>query len=191
MGDFVHYPNEKWFPIAEDNTLPEGILDERLYEFYDADKELVASDLIDLQSGNPSDLRPAVRSVSLICKLHIPMKHHRRNLYVSNGCRPVTLPTRWHVCRVFQKSSSVTLKNRIIAESISLPEIADVLARYPGVVEAIAKLEEEGFPILSMTPHWAGNYPVICVVLFNPANGTCFASFGAHPDASAWHLNVP
>ncbi|MFO5701967.1 YcaO-like family protein, partial [Klebsiella pneumoniae] len=27
-----------------------------------------------------------------------------------------------------------------------------------------------------------GKYPVICVVLFNPANGTCFASFGAHPD---------
>ena len=23
---------------------------------------------------------------------------------------------------------------------------------------------------------------MICVVLFNPANGTCFASFGAHPD---------
>ena len=42
------------------------------------------------------------------------------------------------------------VKNRIIAESISLPEIpAQVIARYPGVVEAIAKLEEEGFPILS------------------------------------------
>ncbi|MEX0632975.1 hypothetical protein M8494_16445 [Serratia ureilytica] len=26
----------------------------------------------------------------------------------------------------------------------------------------------------------SGNYPVICVVLFNPTNGTCFASFGAH-----------
>lgn len=26
-----------------------------------------------------------------------------------------------------------------------------------------------------------GQYPVICVVLFNPTNGTCFTSFGAHP----------
>jgi ribosomal protein S12 methylthiotransferase accessory factor len=50
------------------------------------------------------------------------------------------------------------------------------------VVEAIAKLEEEGFPILSYDASLGGNYPVICVVLFNPANGTCFASFGAHPD---------
>ena len=75
------------------------------------------------------------------------------------------------------------VKNRIIAESISLPEIPqEVLARYPGVVEAIAKLEEEGFPILSYDASLGGQYPVICVVLFNPANGTCFASFGAHPD---------
>lgn len=36
------------------------------------------------------------------------------------------------------------VKNRIIAESISLPEIpADVLARYPAVVEAIETLEAE------------------------------------------------
>lgn len=57
-----------------------------------------------------------------------------------------------------------------------------MLNRYPDVVEAIAKLEEEGFPILSYDASLGGNYPVICVVLFNPTNGTCFASFGAHPD---------
>lgn len=75
------------------------------------------------------------------------------------------------------------MKNRIIAESISLPEIpADVLARYPAVVEAIETLEAEGFPIFAYDGSLGGQYPVICVVLFNPANGTCFASFGAHPD---------
>jgi ribosomal protein S12 methylthiotransferase accessory factor len=26
-GPFVHYPNEKWFPLTEDDELPEGILD--------------------------------------------------------------------------------------------------------------------------------------------------------------------
>lgn len=75
------------------------------------------------------------------------------------------------------------MKNRIIAESISLPEIpADVLARYPAVVEAIETLEAEGFPIFAYDGSLGGQYPVICVVLFNPTNGTCFASFGAHPD---------
>ena len=29
-GDFVHYPNEKWFPIEDDALLPNGILDDYL-----------------------------------------------------------------------------------------------------------------------------------------------------------------
>jgi len=75
------------------------------------------------------------------------------------------------------------VKNRIIAEAISLPAIPqNVLERYPGVVEAINSLEAEGFPIFACDASLGGKYPVICVVLFNPANGTCFASFGAHPD---------
>ncbi len=57
-----------------------------------------------------------------------------------------------------------------------------MLARYPAVVEAIETLEAEGFPIFAYDGSLGGQYPVICVVLFNPANGTCFASFGAHPD---------
>lgn len=57
-----------------------------------------------------------------------------------------------------------------------------MLARYHGVVESIAKLEAEGFPIFAYDGSLGGKYPVICVVLFNPTNGTCFASFGAHPD---------
>ncbi len=47
---------------------------------------------------------------------------------------------------------------------------------------SIAKLEEEGFPIYAFDASLGGQYPVICVVLLNPNNGTCFASFGAHPN---------
>ena len=50
-----------------------------------------------------------------------------------------------------------------------------------GIVAAIAALEHEGFPILCYDASLGGQFPVICVVLFNPHNGTCFASFGAHP----------
>ncbi len=64
------------------------------------------------------------------------------------------------------------------------------MARYPGVVESIAKLEAEGFPIFAYDGSLGGKYPVICVVLFNPANGTCFASFGAHPTL-AWRWSEP
>ncbi|ENA3446630.1 YcaO-like family protein [Yersinia enterocolitica] len=182
-GDFVHYPNEKWFPIPEDDLLPEGILDERLLAFYDPENELVASDLVDLQSGNVARgicSLPFTRQSDLET-VYIPM-NIIGNLYVSNGMSAGNTANEARVqalSEVFERS----VKNRIIAESISLPEIpAEVLNRYPGVVEAIAKLEEEGFPILSYDASLGGKYPVICVVLFNPSNGTCFASFGAHPD---------
>ncbi|PLR40273.1 30S ribosomal protein S12 methylthiotransferase accessory protein YcaO [Chimaeribacter coloradensis] len=182
-GEFVHYPNEKWFPVPEDGSLPEGILDERLHAFYDPEQELSGSDLIDLQSGNAARgicALPFTRQSDLET-VYIPM-NIIGNLYVSNGMSAGNTANEARVqglSEVFERY----VKNRIIAESISLPEIPqEVLARYPGVVEAIAKLEEEGFPILSYDASLGGQYPVICVVLFNPANGTCFASFGAHPD---------
>ncbi|EJL90613.1 30S ribosomal protein S12 methylthiotransferase accessory factor YcaO [Pantoea sp. GM01] len=182
-GDFVHYPNEKWFPLTEDDSLPEGILDARLRKFYDPDESLGASELIDLQSGN---------SERGICGLpftrqsdqqtvYIPM-NIIGNLYVSNGMSAGNTANEARVqglSEVFERH----IKNRIIAESISLPEIPEaVMQRYPGVIEAIERLEAEGFPIFSYDASLGGKYPVICVVLFNPANGTCFASFGAHPD---------
>ena len=51
-GPFVHYPNEKWFPLTENDDVPEGLLDDRLRAFYDPENELTGSMLIDLQSGN-------------------------------------------------------------------------------------------------------------------------------------------
>jgi ribosomal protein S12 methylthiotransferase accessory factor len=182
-GDFVHYPNEKWFPLPEDDSLPAGILDERLKAFYDPEQEVSASDLIDLQSGNVDRgicALPFTRQSDLQT-VYIPM-NIIGNLYVSNGMSAGNTANEARVqglSEVFERY----IKNRIIAESISLPLIPQaVLDRYPGVVESIAKLEAEGFPIFSYDASLGGHYPVICVVLFNPANGTCFASFGAHPD---------
>lgn len=182
-SEFVHYPNEKWFPLPEDNALPQGILDSRLRAFYDPEQELNASDLIDLQSGNRDRgicALPFTRQ-SDQHTVYIPV-NIIGNLYVSNGMSAGNTASEARVqglSEVFERY----IKNRIIAESISLPAIPDnVLNRYPGVVEAIARLEAEGFPIFTYDASLGGKYPVICVVLFNPDNGTCFASFGAHPD---------
>ncbi|WP_192456783.1 30S ribosomal protein S12 methylthiotransferase accessory factor YcaO [Musicola keenii] len=182
-SDFVHYPDEKWFAIPDDDSLPAGILDERLHRFYDPDQQLTASELVDLQSGNAERgicALPFTRQ-SDHQTVYIPM-NIIGNLYVSNGMSAGNTRNEARVqglSEVFERY----VKNRIIAEAISLPEIpSDVLARYPGVVEAITTLEQEGFPILAYDASLGGRYPVICVVLFNPANGTCFASFGAHPD---------
>ncbi|GKX59168.1 30S ribosomal protein S12 methylthiotransferase accessory factor YcaO [Leminorella grimontii] len=182
-GDFVHYPNEKWFPIPEDESLPEGLFDERLRDFYDPEQSLTASGLVDLQSSNVERgvcALPFVRQ-SDEETVYIPV-NVIGNLYVSNGMSAGNNRNEARVqalSEIFERY----VKNHIIAEAISLPDIPTaVIARYPAVKEAIDALEAEGFPIFAYDASLGGKYPVICVVLFNPSNGSCFASFGAHPD---------
>lgn len=182
-GDFVHYPSEKWFPIEDEDLLPNGILDPFLLDFYDPAQELTPDLLIDLQSGNGERgivALPYVRQ-SDQQTVYIPQAIIN-NLYVSNGMSAGNSKNEARVqglSEVFERY----VKNRIIAEAISLPEIpAEVMARYPSIQASINKLEQEGFPIYAFDASLGGQYPVICVVLLNPHNGTCFASFGAHPN---------
>lgn len=181
-GEFVHYPNEKWFPLTQDDSLPEGILDEYLHQHYNPHQELTASHLVDFNSGNAKRGicgLPFTRQDNQ-ATVYIPM-NIVANLYVSNGMSAGNTRTEARVqalSELFERS----VKNKIIADGISLPEIpAKVIKRYPGIKASIDKLEAEGFPIYSYDASLGGKYPVICVVLLNPANGTCFASFGAHP----------
>jgi len=181
-GDFVHYPNEKWFPIEDEALLPQGILDDRLFEHFDPNQELTPELLVDLQSGNYERgivALPYMRQ-SDQQTVYIPQSIIS-NLYVSNGMSAGNSQFEARVqglSEVFERY----VKNKIIAEAISLPLIPqEVMARYPSIQAAIDKLEQEGFPILAYDASLGGKYPVICVILLNPTNGTCFASFGAHP----------
>ena len=181
-GDFVHYPNEKWFPIEDEALLPQGILDDRLFDHFDPNQELTPELLVDLQSGNYERgivVLPYVRQ-SDQQTVYIPQSIIS-NLYVSNGMSAGNSQFEARVqglSEVFERY----VKNKIIAEAISLPLIPqEVMARYPSIQAAIDKLEQEGFPILAYDASLGGKYPVICVILLNPNNGTCFASFGAHP----------
>ena len=182
-ADFVHYPTEKWFPIPESGLLPEGLLSEKLLKFYNFNGELTAIDLIDLQSSHPergicalpfvqqSDHKTVYVPVNLIA-----------NLYASNGMSAGNTRNEARVqglSEIFERFA----KNKIIAEAISLPIIpTDVINRYPEVLAAIETLENEGFPLYCFDASLGGEFPVICVVLFNPQNGTSYASFGAHPN---------
>lgn len=182
-SEFVHYPTEKWFTIPKDNSLPKGLLSPKLLKFYDPDHELTATDLIDLQSSNgergicalpfvqQSDGQTIYVPVNLIA-----------NLYASNGMSAGNTPNEARVQGLSEIFERYT-KNRIITEAISLPTIpVEVLNRYPAVLAATDALENEGFPIYCFDGSLGGEFPVICVVLFNPQNGTCYASFGAHPN---------
>ncbi|HXH74193.1 MAG TPA: 30S ribosomal protein S12 methylthiotransferase accessory factor YcaO [Bacteriovoracaceae bacterium] len=180
-SEFVHYPQEKWFKI-EGDVMPKGIMNEFLWDFYDPGRELAPTQLVDTNSGNFERgicTLPYMR-VSDGQTYYIPM-NVIGNLYVSNGMSAGNTKTEARVqalSEIFERS----IKNKILSEGISLPTIPqETLNRYPKVVEAIAELEANGYPIICKDASLGGKFPVINVTLLNPQEGTVFASFGAHP----------
>jgi ribosomal protein S12 methylthiotransferase accessory factor len=179
---FVHYPNEQWFSIPQDDSLPENLMDQTLIQAFDPEGELRASHLIDTNSGNrergicalpftrQSDQETVFIPVNII-----------GNLFVSNG---MSAGNSLYEARV-QALSEIferAVKNQIITEQITLPNVPqEVLQKFPAIGEGIAKLEAEGFPVLVKDASLGGRFPVMCVTLMNPRTGGVYASFGAHP----------
>lgn len=182
-GEFVHYPNEKWFSITDDDQLPDGLLTKALWDFYNPNDELQGSDLIDLQSSNQQRGICGLPFTSQRTNetVYIPV-NLIANLYASNGMSAGNTKNEARVqalSEIFERY----VKNKILTENLSLPEIPEeILAQYPTTVEAIKKLEQEGFSISCFDASLGGKYPVICVILFNQKNNTCYASFGSHPN---------
>ncbi|KJZ04296.1 OsmC domain/YcaO domain-containing protein [Pseudoalteromonas piscicida] len=181
-AEFVHYPNEKWFKPEADDALPTEILDDYTREIYNPEGELRGSHLIDTNSGN------VARG---ICS--IPYTRHSdgetvyfpsnliENLFLSNGMSAGNNLFEAKVqclSEIFERA----VKKQIIEQEIVLPDVPEsVLAKYPGIVEGIKGLEEQGFPVVVKDASLGGQFPVMCVTLMNPKTGGVFASFGAHP----------
>lgn len=181
-ADFAHYPNEKWFKLKSDGSMPEGLMDDHLLEIYSVDGELKAHHLIDINSGNKERgvcALPFTRH-SDDKEVYIPV-NLIGNLFVSNGMSAGNTIFEARVqclSEIFERA----VKSKIILEEIALPDVPkEVLNRFPTIVEGIEKLEEQGFPILVKDASLGGKYPVISVTLMNPRTGGVFASFGAHP----------
>jgi ribosomal protein S12 methylthiotransferase accessory factor len=180
--EFVHYPQEQWFPLTEDESWPDGLLDDELRAFYNPDDAVPASALVDRNSGN------AARG---ICAL--PYQRQRDgetvwfpvnligNLYVSNGMSAGNTASEARVqalSEIFERY----VKFKIIGEGICLPDVPeDVIARYPKIEAGIRDLRAAGFGILVKDASLGGQYPVMNVTLLNPNDQGCFSSFGAHP----------
>ncbi|ELR64779.1 hypothetical protein C942_02185 [Photobacterium marinum] len=182
-SEFVHYPNEKWFPVSlEENLPPEEILDERLTQFYDPTMELLGTDLIDLQSSNMERgicCLPFERQSDKETT-YIPM-NIISNLYESNGIAAGNTKAGARI-QGLAEICEHAIRNRIITEHIRLPEIpTQVLNRFPGIQESISALKAEGFPIYCYDASLGGKYPVICVIQLNQQSNSCLASFSAHP----------
>lgn len=186
-GEFVHYPNERWFknddPSQIDNDkIPDGLLDEKLWDYYDPDKELTASKIFDINSGTGE---------RGICACPYQRQRDSKdiwfpiniigNSYVSNGMSAGNTKNEARVqslSEIFERY----VKNKIIAEGICLPEVPrKVLERFPKIVEAISELESNEYHLRIADASLGGKYPVMSVTLMNPRDATVYASFGAHP----------
>lgn len=180
QGEFVHYPNEKWFKYSE--NLPEGILDDYTREIYGQEDQLKAIHLLDSNSGNKdrgicaipfvrqSDQKVVYFPVNLV-----------GNLFVSNGMSAGNSKYEARVqclSEIFERA----VKNEILKNEWSLPDVPlEELKKYPNILAGIKSLEDSGHPILVKDASLGGKYPVMCVTLINPKTGGVFASFGAHP----------
>jgi ribosomal protein S12 methylthiotransferase accessory factor len=179
--DFVHYPNEQWFMLNGD-TWPTGLLTPELQKFYNPEGSAVASQLIDLNSGNQDrgicaipytrlrDDKTVFFPVNLI-----------GNLYVSNGMSAgnTMMEARTQaLAEIFERD----IKYKIIREGICLPDVPEaVINRYPRIAAGIQGLRDAGYGILVKDASLGGKYPVMNVTLLHPEDQGCFASFGAHP----------
>lgn len=181
-ADFAHYANEKWFEPGTDDSLPEGLMDQRFLEVFNHDNELRASHLIDTNSGAIERgicALPFVRQSDQET-VYIPA-NLIGNIFVSNGMSAGN--TRYEarvqcLSEIFERA----VKKEIILEELTLPDVPkSVLEQFPTIVEGIEKLEAQGFPILVKDASLGGRFPVMCVALMNPKTGGVFASFGAHP----------
>jgi len=181
-GEFVHYSEEKWFPLTPDDSIPADLMDENLLNLYNPEGDLKGSHLIDTNSGNvergicalpftrQSDQKIVYIPVNLI-----------GNLFVSNGMSAGnTIPEARVQClsEIFERA----IKNKIISEGLTLPDVPEtILEKYPKILEGIKKLETEGFPVFVKDASLGGKFPVMCVTIMNPKTGGAYASFGAHP----------
>ncbi len=180
-GEFVHYPNEKWFD-SKHEEMPAGLLDEELWDYYDPECELQPSNIFDTNSG---------AGERGICAL--PYKRQRdgrtiwfpvniiANIYVSNGMAAGNTRDEARV-QALSEIYERYVKNKIFSEGICLPEIPKkVVASFPHIQEAVESLQAHGYHLRIADASLGGIYPVISVTLINPENGSVLASFGAHP----------
>ncbi|WP_106478065.1 30S ribosomal protein S12 methylthiotransferase accessory factor YcaO [Phytohalomonas tamaricis] len=177
---FVHQHDEQWF--AGNGQLPADLLDDKTRERYDPEAQLTLAELKDMNGG---DSGKGVCAVPYIrqrdqAKVLFPI-NVIGNLFVSNGMSAGNNRDEAIVqglSEIFERA----IKNRIISEAITLPEVpAEVIARYPKIEAGLEALNKAGFTLRALDASLGGRYPVMCVILQNPNDYGVYASFGAHP----------
>ena len=179
---FTHYPEERWFPLAENDRWPTALLTPELQAFYNPEGSIDAELLVDFNTGD------AERGICALPfsrlrdgkKVWFPF-NILSNLYVSNGLAAGNTPAEAQA-QALSEIVERYVKFRVLREGLCLPEVPDkVIARSPQIVAGLATLRAAGFGVRVQDASLGGRFPVICVTLLNPHDQGCYASFGAHP----------
>lgn len=188
--DFIFYPDELYFTplpsaggIKNYVHLPTGtrLLSPQLFELYDPEGELQPEHLLDHNSDLPErgicalpfthtgDSSPCYFPISLL-----------NNLYVSNGMAAGNSPSEC-TSQALSEILERYVKNKVIAEGLSLPLIPDdYIERFPHLLEIRDNIEDHGFLVTIHDSSLGGRYPVICVILIDKDSGGVYAAFGAN-----------
>lgn len=185
---FFHYPDEKWFPPANDEAVPVAapdgteLLDGRLRALYDPDGELRFDHLCD---NNTDSTRRGIcalpfRSLSGNGEpVYFPVSV-LNNLYVSNGMAAGNSRAE---CGAQALSEIIEryVKNIIISQGVSLPDVPQALLQnHPRLAGILDRLAEHGFIVRVKDGSLGGRFPVICALLADTASGGTYAAFGAN-----------
>lgn len=180
--DFTHFPQERWFSPGKKGQWPKAILTPELHAFYNPDKRIDARLLVDFNSGN------ATRGICALpftrvadgCAVWFPVSL-LGNLYVSNGMAAGNTETEART-QALSEIIERHVKFRVLREGLCLPEVPQAsVARFPSIAAGLGSLRKAGFGISVRDASLGGRYPVMAIVLMNPNDQGCYASFGAHP----------
>ncbi|WFE68444.1 30S ribosomal protein S12 methylthiotransferase accessory factor YcaO [Thiomicrospira sp. R3] len=176
MNDWLYYPNEKSFALSDFKQC----LNADLWSIYDPHQELQADQLLSFNDNSERIRAIEMRHAQTDEVIYVPM-NLLSNLYASNGLSAGNNQQEAAVqglSEIFER----WVKNKILKENICLPEIPDqVIARFPSIQRSLQDLRDQGLEVSVRDASLGGQFPVMNVTLFDPKQGRCFASFGAHP----------
>ncbi len=178
---FAHYPNERWFEV-EANQRPEGLMNDRLWAYFDPEGQLDPATLFDMNSGAGERGLCALPFVQLSTQqtVYIPV-NVIGNIFVSNGMSAGNTQAEAKV-QALSEICERYVKHRVISEGLCLPDIPQtVIDHFPAIAQSIQAIEDYGYHLKVADASLGGVYPVVSVTLINPKDGSVFASFGAHP----------
>jgi ribosomal protein S12 methylthiotransferase accessory factor len=179
---YVFFPQERWFPLSNDGSWPQGMLDHNLKALYDPEDAIPAEMLVEFNSG---------LHARGICTLPYVRERDGEtvwfpiniigNLYVSNGMAAGNTAPEART-QALSEIIERHVKFKVLREGLCLPDVPEsVIARYPKIAAGIRGLRDAGFGILVKDASLGGRFPVMNVTLINHRDQGVFASFGAHP----------